>query len=167
MSQGTRATVDFISQEDVLQLLQANPDGVTVKHIGTALGLDMTDQTNIKNISNRCGYLLQKGRVARIAPGTYQERKPMETIITQNGDVTASDALICPECGFEAKSQMGLRAHHTRAHHTRAHKKGPSPDEMFERIGLACEVLWPDGIPMSRVIEIAELQKAILKVLSR
>lgn len=166
MTQGMPATVDFVSRGDVLEQLQNHPDGVTVKEIGRVIGLDMTVERNIKNVSNRCGYLVQSGEAIRIAPGTYQyqERKPMETMTTENGEVAqASDpALTCKTCGFAAKSPMGLSAHNTRAHKPKA-----TPDEMFERVGAACEVLFPDGIPYARVIEVAELQKAILKVLSR
>lgn len=82
----------------------------------------------------------------------------------QNGDVAqaANPDVTCKVCGFEARSPMGLTAHNTRNH-----KPKSTPDQLFERVGLACEMLFPEGIPMARIIEIAELQKAMLKVLSR
>lgn len=166
MTQGMPATVDFVSRGDVLEQLQNHPDGVTVKEIGRVIGLDMTVERNIKNVSNRCGYLVQSGEAIRIAPGTYQyqERTTMETMTTENGEVAqaTNPDWTCKTCGFQAKSHMGLATHITKNH-----KPKQTPDEMFERVGAACEVLFPDGIPMSRIIEIGELQKAILKVLSR
>lgn len=80
--------------------------------------------------------------------------------MTMEGDA----GFVCDECNHEAPSEQGLKAHKTRSHK----KTAPvTADEAFDRIGAATEALFPAGIPASRVIEIAELQKAMLKVVTR
>lgn len=67
-------------------------------------------------------------------------------------------------CGMTFATEQELKAHVTRTHKKTT---GITADQAFERIGAATEALFPDGIPASRVIEIAELQKAMLKVVTR
>ena len=81
--------------------------------------------------------------------------------------ITGPDGLfLCPEDGCLAKAQtrQGIKMHWTRSH---KQKQGVDPNELFELTGKALDVLFPNGIPASRVIEIADLQKVMLKVLSR
>lgn len=67
----------------------------------------------------------------------------------------------CDECGHQSPSQQGLRAHKTRTH------SKTSPDELFELVGRATEALFPNGVPASRIIEIAALQREMLKTVTR
>lgn len=69
--------------------------------------------------------------------------------------------ITCPDCGAQCATERGLKAHQTRTHPT------VDANEIFERMGRATEVLFPQGIPASRVIEVAEMQKVILKVITR
>lgn len=163
----------------VSKVLESEDRPFTCKEIGTFYGWDTGQERVLKAISNACSYLRAQGVAIRTAGGTYQQRgnRPPErrrtpvtindlgALPTNNGThATAStvseERFECPECGGSYKSQMGLRAHITRAH-----GKPMSPDEMFERTGRALEILFPDGIPASRVIEIADLQKAMLRAI--
>ena len=76
-------------------------------------------------------------------------------------DVGSIRSVQCAECDRWFPTSRGLRMHFTRSH------QKADPDETFELIGNATEALFPDGIPTSRIIEIADLQKAMLKVLTR
>lgn len=160
----------IITTEEVGSVIKDLVDPVTVKQMISILGVEETSNA-IRDVANRFSYLKQQGKVARVASGTYiatdhvnglspEWKEKMEAI--QKEEPTAADDLICQQCGFQAASRMGFLAHNTRSH-----KSKQTPDQLFERVGAACEVLFPDGIPMSRVIEVGELQKAILKVLSR
>jgi hypothetical protein len=178
-SQFPKTGVTIAAVQAVLDFHNGAP--VTCKEIGIALGIDTTVERNLKSISNACGYNATKGLAHRVSPGTYQagpapqkgKAMTMTDIPGHSGfnpltavPPTAAPALVdanefkCDECGSQCKSQMGLRAHKTRAHSDKL-----TPDEMFERTGRALEVLFPDGIPFSRIIELAELQKAMLKAL--
>lgn len=70
----------------------------------------------------------------------------------------------CEQCGRTFPTKHGLSMHLARAH-----RPPPSlqADQIFERLGNATNALFPDGIPASRVIEIAEWQRATLKLLDR
>ena len=177
-----------ITTQEVYDILTLEPGAeVTVKEI---LGMLVKDwnQEDLKDVSNRCVYLSQKGLAERTGKGTYraiengqvvQKGKAMTTDTPTSAFASATAApptaepastpatpgeFDCPHCGFEARSEMGLKAHVTRSH---AKNKPLTADQAFERIGMACEMLFPDGLPMARVIEIAELQKAMLKVMTR
>lgn len=162
-------------------LVEAFPEPLTCKEIGVTLGIDITVEENLKDISNRCGYLRDKGLAERLGQGTYRAinkegtaMTTLDSVVQDNGlaspsvleapgvTIDPSDKLQCQTCGFIARSDMGLKNHVTRQH-----RRGITPDQAFERVGLACEMLFPDGIPMSRIIEIAELQKQMLKVISK
>lgn len=71
-------------------------------------------------------------------------------------------AYVCTGCSAQAGTEQGARSHQTRKH-----PSGPTADEMFALVGKATEALFPNGIPAARVIEIAELQRAMMKVLAR
>jgi hypothetical protein len=66
-------------------------------------------------------------------------------------------------CVREFDTQQGLSMHTTRSHKTPQAKA----NDMFELVGQATEVLFPAGIPMSRLIEIADWQKVTLRMLAR
>jgi hypothetical protein len=78
-----------------------------------------------------------------------------------------------PDCGKTFATAHGVTMHKNRAHYEgpprarAARKSDHTPDELFEMVGAATEALFPGGIPTSRIIEIAELQKAMLKVVAR
>lgn len=79
-----------------------------------------------------------------------------------------------PGCGRTFPTAHGVTMHKNRAHNdnygAKAKAKRPATydaDDLFERVGAATEALFPGGIPTSRIIEIAELQKAMLKVVAR
>lgn len=132
----------------------------TARQVAAALGVEYTPRA-VLDLSNRLGYLVSRGFAERIALGTYraihpQKGKPM----TDTSGAETSENM-CQECGYQAKSQMGLKAHQTRSHAT------ISADEAFERTGKALEMLFPNGIPMSRIIELADLQKAMLRAITK
>jgi hypothetical protein len=129
-------------------------------------------ERNLKSISNACGYLVKNGEAERVGPGTYQAKGKAMTV-TDIGPIDIRPTLIqpeapverpmCDQCGYVAKSEMGLRAHVTRSHGRLA----LDADEAFERTGKALEVLFPNGIPAARIIELADLQKAMLRAVSK
>ena len=158
--------------QDVYDLLIGHGTPMTCKEIGHLLNVDVTIEEHLKDISNRCGYLLQKGLVERVTQGTYraletgytpQEGTSMTMTETRPELPPDETEYRCGLCNKPAKSQMGLKAHMTRSHPG----FGLSADEAFERTGQALEVLFPNGIPMSRLIELAGLQKEMLKVLTK
>ena len=69
-----------------------------------------------------------------------------------------------PGCDLQFQTIQGVNMHITRMHTPR---KLPgtllTADEAFERVGAATEALLPDGVPTSRIIEVAEWQKVMLK----
>lgn len=168
-----------VSNRAVLQALEQTGQPTTVKEIGRMISSDMTVERNLKAVSNSCGYLVKNNLAHRVGAGTYQagpgpqEGKAMTMtefpgIIPEdppfNGRPTAAppevEQLHCEICGKPVASEMGRKNHMTRSH-----PKGLNADEAFERTGQALEVLFPGGIPMSRLIEIAELQKAMLRAI--
>lgn len=76
-----------------------------------------------------------------------------------------ADEHFCTEegCGKSFPTKQGLSMHVARSHK----KDEVDADEAFERIGAATEALFPDGIPATRIIELADLQKQMLKVVTR
>jgi hypothetical protein len=171
-------TVRGLTTQAVLEVLMREPIRPwTVKQICTELGLTH-EEKDLKDVSNRCGYIRSDGGAKRIAQGTYvlnEKGNPMSDQYVDTGAATVPEPtapeqpapgvnpMQCPECAFVARSDMGLKAHKTRSHSTGK----ISADEMFERIGTACEALFPEGIPMSRIMEVAELQKQMLKTVTR
>lgn len=146
----------------------------TCKELLDYFGLPHTEE-NIKDMSNRAGYLVSRGHAQRVRQGTYQAVIKKGTSMTDTDTAQAANGLApqypsetvggglqCPHCDFVGRSPMGIKSHITRNH-----RPGLTADQAFERIGAACEVLFPDGIPMSRIIEIAELQKRMLSVVTR
>jgi hypothetical protein len=75
------------------------------------------------------------------------------------------DQYDCSECGRSFATQQGMRMHVARSH--RKATAAVAVHDAFERVGAATEALFPEGIPAARIIEIADLQKAMLKVLTR
>lgn len=145
----------------VLDALRVNGHPMTIDMILDALSIPRTMES-ARDCSNRCGYLVSAGQVTRLSEGIYQfnttERKPMtDTSVS----ITIPSTFVCDECGHVAPSQMGLRAHITRTHKT------TDADQLFALVGAATEALFPTGVPVSRIIEIAELQKAMLRVVAR
>jgi hypothetical protein len=73
-------------------------------------------------------------------------------------------------CDRTFESAQGLSMHKSRSHgapsqrSTRARSAGDA-DEMFDRCGAAIDVLFPEGIPASRIIELADLMKLMLRVI--
>lgn len=78
---------------------------------------------------------------------------------TDNGD-----NFVC-ECGTKCTSERGLAVHRKRMHGDGPNEK--DGEEIFAKIGNATRALFPAGIPAERVIEIAEVQKTMLRVLTR
>lgn len=76
---------------------------------------------------------------------------------TDNGDTP----FVC-ECGQKYSTQNRLNSHKKKAHGA-----PDSTDEIFAKVGNATRALFPEGIPAERVIEIAEVQRSMLKVLAR
>lgn len=70
----------------------------------------------------------------------------------------------CDTCARVFDTKHGLNMHLARAH-----RPPPSlnTNDKFDRLGKATEALFPDGIPAARIIEIAEWQRATLKLLDR
>lgn len=171
-----------LSSSDMYQcLVDNNYQPMPLKEIAARLGIDITNRQNQKGVSNRCMYLVTAGWAERVDHGVYRALKTRATPAQKGTNMTTldmptsapqppnpiptaveADGPVCNECGYVAKSAMGLKAHITRQHTAKL-----SADEAFERIGKACEILFPDGIDMSRIIEIAELQKQILRVITR
>jgi len=169
-----------VRQADVRRVLAAQTYPITCKEIGHILGIDITAERNLKSISNACGYLVKNGEAERVGPGTYQAKGKAMTVTDIGPPPTAAptpnsitpiglvapppdERPMCDQCGYVAKSEMGLRAHITRSHGRLA----LDADEAFERTGKALDLLFPNGIPASRVIEIADLQKHMLRVVSK
>lgn len=79
-----------------------------------------------------------------------------------------------PGCGASYPTQQGVSMHKNRSHGivsttrnaARKRESRMGADEAFELTGAALDVLFPNGIPASRIIEIAELQKHMLKVVA-
>lgn len=71
----------------------------------------------------------------------------------------------CADCDQTFATEQGMKMHWTRTHKVKASSVGAN--DAFERVGRATEALFPEGIPAARVIEIADLQKAMLKVVTR
>lgn len=92
-------------------------------------------------------------------------------------DETVLHEHVCdvPGCDRAFLTPHGVVMHKNRAHPETLTAKPRrkervldyNPDEVFELVGRATEALFPAGIPTSRIIEIAELQKAMLKVVTR
>lgn len=168
---GSNATTK-LSTQDVYDVLFDSGQPMTVKEIGLALHRDITMERTLKDLSNRCGYLVMTGHAIWVDKGTYQLKGSQEMTNTDTrfpgivpADVPRADApvveqMFCDECGKPVASEMGLKSHKTRSH-----PKALTADEAFERSGQALEVLFPNGIPMSRIIELADLQKAMLRAL--
>lgn len=154
-----------LTQGDVEAVLREAGGPITVKQIGAVLELDMIPR-RIQDISNRCSYAVEKSLATRVDKGTYlwisdntDKEKSMETFTAEAATTNGEVEVICKQCGYVAKSDMGLKMHASRSH-----KKPPTADEAFELTGKALDVLFPDGFPASRLIELAELQKHMLKV---
>lgn len=162
-----------VSNQAVLDALKFSNLPTSVKDLGRFIGVDMTVERNLKAISNACGYLLRNNLAHRVDKGIYQagpgpqEGKAMTmTEMHPSGNTaralldTAPEELHCEVCGKPVASEMGRKAHMTRSH-----PKGLTADEAFERTGQALDVLFPQGIPTSRLIELAELQKQMLRAI--
>lgn len=157
----------------VLEALQRAGEPVGVKDIGRRIGSDMKIERNLKAVSNACGYLLRNGLAHRVDQGIYQAGPgpqrgsemtmtdiPLNGVMNPPTAASEPEQMHCDICGKPVASEMGKKAHMTRSH-----PKGLSADEAFERTGQALEILFPNGIPMSRLIELADLQKQMLRVL--
>ncbi len=129
-----------IASDNVLSIIRDFGGPITVAEIGALLGVDMTDEQIRRDVANRAGYLVTSGKANRVGPGTYQAANGVQTAVT----ATPAPA---PKTSKAAKAAQA--------------------DELFERVGKATEALFPKGIPMTRIIEVAELQKAMLKVVAR
>lgn len=129
-----------IASDNVLSIIRDFGGPITVAEIGALLGVDMTDEQIRRDVANRAGYLVTSGKTNRVGPGTYQAANGVQTAVT----ATPAPA---PKTSKAAKAAQA--------------------DELFERVGKATEALFPKGIPMTRIIEVAELQKAMLKVVAR
>lgn len=79
---------------------------------------------------------------------------------TDNGDTP----FVC-ECGQKYSTQNRLNSHKRKVHGGGLNEK--DGEEIFAKIGNATRALFPDGIPAERVIEIAEVQRTMLRVLTR
>lgn len=131
-----------IASDNVLSVIRDFGAPITVAEIGALLGLDMTDEQTRRDVANRAGYLVTSGKANRVGPGMYQAANGVQTAVT----ATPAPAP-APKTSKAAKAAQA--------------------DELFERVGKATEALFPKGIPMTRIIEVAELQKAMLKVVAR
>lgn len=85
---------------------------------------------------------------------------------------THEHACDVPGCDRTFPTAHGVTMHKNRTHNAgqarpRKREVAYDADALFERVGAATEALFPAGIPTSRIIEIAELQKAMLKVVAR
>jgi hypothetical protein len=69
-----------LGAKDVLEVLTEHDGPMTVKSIGKALGLDMSDQQNIADVANRGSYLVTKGLAERVMQGTYRVSNEGKTI---------------------------------------------------------------------------------------
>lgn len=61
-----------IRVQQVYDLMVRLDRPMTCKVIGSNLGVDVSIEENLKDISNRCGYLVQKGLAERVDKGTYR-----------------------------------------------------------------------------------------------
>lgn len=131
-----------IASDNVLSIIRDFGGPITVPEIGALLGVDMTHDQTRRDVANRAGYLVTTGKVTRVGPGTYRAANGVQTAVT-----AAPTPAPAPKASKAAKAAQA--------------------DELFERVGKATEALFPRGIPMTRIIEVAELQKAMLKVVAR
>lgn len=69
-----------LGSKDVLEVLTDHDGPMTVKTVGLKLGLDMDDDHNIRDVANRCGYLVAKGLAERVMQGTYRVSNEGKTI---------------------------------------------------------------------------------------
>lgn len=70
----------------------------------------------------------------------------------------------CDICDRTFETEQGMKMHKGRSH------KGELPhdaDTLFSVVGAATAVLFPNGVPYERVIEVAEWQKATLRLMAR
>lgn len=161
-------TEPFLSTSTVREILAREPIRPwRVKEICDELGLSH-EEKNLKDVSNRCGYIVTEGSAQRIAQGTYVliEKGTAMTVTeieSSNGLAPPQAEFQCPECGAQLKSQMGLRTHITKSH-----KPGLNADEAFDRVSAATRILFPDPEDVySRLEEIASLRKDMLKAITR
>lgn len=76
----------------------------------------------------------------------------------------------CPECGAEYPTFQGMAMHRSRMHgvnRRNGNVSGDRADAIFNHLARVTEALFPDGVPPERIMEVAEWQKATLKVMTR
>lgn len=108
----------------------------------------------------------EPGCDARIKPAGMQvhiRRKhsphlPQWSTMEQTGDFP------CGECSRVLKSSSALAKHRNRTH---GNPSSLDADALFERLGTVTKALFPDGVPNSRIIEVAEWQKVTLQLMRR
>lgn len=117
----------------------------------------------------------KRGARGRYVCATCGTRWPTTQSLSAHGRAHKNGhaELTCPECGWEAPTPGGLGRHRATKHDVTSKAaaarsaKAESADELFMKVGAATRALFPDGVPAERVIEIAEVQKAMLTVLRR
>lgn len=152
----------------VLEALVATGKPMSTNEILGYLGTYEHTTRNLRDVANRCGYLVTNGHATRVGHGEYQatNKEATVTVVTQPEAVEEDRTdRTCEECGYLAASAHGLKAHTSRSHKKTA--SGINADEAFEITGRALEILFPNGVPMARLIEVAEMQKMMLKWVSR
>lgn len=68
-----------------------------------------------------------------------------------------------PTCGLNFATEQGARTHWSRSHKVVT----DNPGELFDRTRAALEALFPEGPSWDRMVEYADMQKQMLKWISR
>lgn len=61
-----------IRASDVLDCLATNDRPMNIQAVGRRMGLDMDNETNVRDVGNRLAYLYSKGLAERVMAGTYR-----------------------------------------------------------------------------------------------
>ena len=70
-------------------------------------------------------------------------------------------------CGHDTCDRVLPTIQGIKTHMARSHIKPADSDALFARVGAATRALFPDGLDFDRIIEVAALQREMLKVISR